>query len=307
MLTFLSGGTGTPKLLRGIKRIMPSEEICVIANTGEDMRISGIYFSPDVDSVVYSLAGMIDTDLWYGIGGDSFITHDSLLELGHDELLRIGDRDRATKIFRTMMIDDGMALSDATAAICNALGVKESVFPMTDDAVRTTLFTDIGQMAFHDYWVRDRGDHKLSSIEFKGSDGAAVPQKAKGKLSESDAIIIGPSNPITSILPILSVKGIRRACKDNYTMAISPINRGGVFSGPAARLMDDLGYEVSPLGVAKAYDGLLDSIVIDRSDEGLAKELKDTGIDVFITDIAMKDLNKSISLGRNILDFLVIN
>jgi len=307
MLTFFSGGTGTPKLLMGMKRLLPPEDICVIANTGEDLVQSGVHISPDIDSVVYALAGIIDRDKWYGQRGDTYRTNDALSRLGHDELLRLGDKDRATKIYRTMLLGSGMTLSDATKRICEALGVKEKVYPMSNDKVRTIVRRGQEDLTFNEYWVRDRASGHVDEIVYSGSDHASLPQDAIYDIECSDAIIIGPSNPITSIGPILSIKDAKYFCKEKYTIAVSPIIGSSPLSGPAGRLMNDLGHEVSPLGVANLYDGLIDAIVIDTKDEAYEAILEDRGIKVLRTDIAMKDLYKSKALGRNILDFLVIN
>ncbi|MBN1786475.1 MAG: 2-phospho-L-lactate transferase [Candidatus Methanofastidiosa archaeon] len=306
MITVLSGGTGTPKLLMGMQRVKGKSEISIIANTGEDLEQSGVFMSPDVDSVVYALAGIIDKEKWYGIGGDSFKTYEALLRLGHRELLRMGDMDRATKILRTIMLRSGSTLSEATEAICQSLGVNEPVFPMTDDRVTTTLLTEQGPMAFHDYWVRDRAEHVVGDVIYKGSESASIPKRAADVLARSDAVVIGPSNPITSIMPILSIREIRKACKEKRVIAVSPIIARSAFSGPAGKLMRDMGYEVSPAGVADAYQGLLDAMVIDRSDAGFEKGLREKGIDVVMANITMENLNKSKALGKDIFEYLVI-
>ncbi|HOP08850.1 MAG TPA: 2-phospho-L-lactate transferase [Candidatus Methanofastidiosa archaeon] len=307
MLTFFSGGTGTPKLLMGMKRLLGPEDICVVANTGEDLVQSGVHISPDIDSVIYALADIIDRERWYGQKGDTYRTNEALSKLGYNEMLRLGDKDRATKIYRTLLLSSGLSLTDATKRICESLGVRENVFPMSDETVTTTIIAEHGPMAFHEYWVRDRAMHRVDEVKYIGSETASLPSGAMASIECSDAIIIGPSNPITSIGPILSIRDAYNLCKEKYTLAISPFIGNTPFSGPAGRLMADLGRDVSPIGVADAYEGLLDAIVIDRADEAYAKALEDRGLDVLRADIAMKDLYKSKALGMNILDFLVIN
>ena len=297
MITFLSGGTGTPKLLMGMQNVMDRKDISVIANTGEDTRISGIYLSPDTDSVTYALAGIIDEQFWYGVKRDTFITHKALASLGHKELLRFGDKDRATKIYRTIRMEQGATLSEVTEELCASLGVKEKVVPMTDDTLTTTLYTELGKTAFHDFLVRDHGRHSVERVDYCGSDKAKASDGAIECLHSSDAIVIGPSNPITSIGPILSIKGIREECKKRKTIIVSPIIGDRVFSGPAARLMGGLGYEPTALGVASYYKDVADIIVIDEMDTKYAQAITDLGMEVRLTSIAMKDLNSRIALG----------
>lgn len=300
MITVLSGGTGTPKLLMGLQQAMDRSDIAVVANTGEDTWGSGTYISPDVDSVTYALAGIIDQQLWYGIARDTFMTHKALAKLGRKELLRLGDRDRATKLYRTLRLGEGCTLTQATAEICASLGVSEKVLPMSDDPVHTTIYTENGKTEFHDFWVRDRGRHSVNRVVYEGSEAARPSREVAESIRSSDAVVIGPSNPITSIGPILSMGEVRDMCKRAYTVAVSPIIGERVFSGPASRLMGGLGYESSPLGVARFYEGIADVLVIDHADERYVPLIKELGIDVRLAHITMKDLNTRAALGKTV-------
>ncbi|MHC1609052.1 MAG: 2-phospho-L-lactate transferase [Candidatus Methanofastidiosia archaeon] len=306
MLTFFSGGTGTPMLLTGMQHLVPRDQICVVANTAEDVWISGTYLSPDVDSVTYALAGIVDENHWYGIKNDTFFTHDAMAALGYKELLRMGDTDRATKLYRTMRLQKGDALSVITAKICKRLGVLEHVFPMSDDSIKTVIGTEKGDMAFHDFWVRDGGKHVVNSVNYTWSGHAHEPPGLEDIVGAADAIVLGPSNPVTSISPILSIKKLRALCEEKRTIAISPMVGHGAFSGPAPALMEGLGYEATAVGVAEMYSSFLDDIVIDSLDAHMAPTIKEMGISVHVADINMKNLNKRIALGKYILKLLVI-
>ncbi|MHC1604664.1 MAG: 2-phospho-L-lactate transferase [Candidatus Methanofastidiosia archaeon] len=306
MLTIFSGGTGTPKLLIGMARVVNENKLCVVTNTAEDLWISGTYLSPDTDSVVYALAGIIDEDKWYGISGDTFHTFEAMQKLGYEEMLKMGDRDRATKIYRTLRLKAGAKLSEVTDEICHKLGVKTKVFPMTDDKVETFIETGEKKLRFHEFWVRDRGRHKVKDVEFLGSKKAKITDGIEKMAKRSSAIVIGPSNPITSILPILSIKKIRKLCEEQRTIVVSPMIGNSAFSGPAAVLMAGLGYPTNSLGVARIYNGIADEIIIDRKDRSMADAIEDMGIKVHLADIYMKDLNNRISLGKFICDLTVV-
>lgn len=307
MITVLSGGTGTPKLLMGLQRVLPRDSLCVVANTAEDTFVSGCHMSPDLDSVIYALAGVIDQQKWYGLADDTFHTYDSMLAFGYNELLRMGDKDRATKLYRTVRLSEGATLTHVAHELCDRWNIEERVFPMSDDTVQTVVSTDDGPLTFHEFWVRDHGRHTVHAVAFDGSDKAKITDELRGCIEASDLILIGPSNPVTSILPILSVSEIFELCKEKRTVAVSPIVGSGAFSGPATTLMHGLGYTLSAVGVAEIYHSILDDIIIDSSDEALVPELEDMGLRVHTTDIFMKDLYTSRTLGEDIKRYLVID
>lgn len=261
----LSGGTGTPKLLQGLKELT---DFWVVVNTAEDVWISGNKICPDIDSVLYALAEVIDENKWWGVRGDTFVTHERLKVLGMDEGMRVGDIDRATHILRSEILRRGGSLVEATRALTRAFGIKQEIFPMCEEEVATTIVTDEGEMHFQDFWVRRRGEPEVLDIYFKGIERAKIPEEVRRKLEKEDEVLIGPSNPITSITPILSVEDFREILKDKKVIAVSPIVGGKAVSGPAGKFMKAKGYEVSVRGVAEVYSDILDLLVVDEADAG---------------------------------------
>jgi LPPG:FO 2-phospho-L-lactate transferase len=258
MLTVLSGGTGTPKLLQGIIQLVKHEELSIIVNTAEDVEISGLHVSPDLDTVMYTLAGVVNEDTWYGIHGDTFERHEELRLQGKPELLRIGDRDREVKRYRTDLLKQEKTLSEATRELCMRFGVRVRVMPMSDDYVRTRIGTEAGSLSFHEFWVARRARDRVTDVRFEGIEFARPAPGVLDAIRKSDAVIIGPSNPVTSIGPIVAIREIREALVQmrERVLAVSPIVGGAPVSGPAGVLMEGLGCEVSPLGVARIYGDL---------------------------------------------------
>ncbi|MHC1610489.1 MAG: 2-phospho-L-lactate transferase [Candidatus Methanospirareceae archaeon] len=291
-MIILSGGTGTPKLLVGLEKVFKEEELNIIVNTAEDIWISGNLLCPDIDSVLYTLAGVIDKKRWWGIKDDSFHTHNTLEKLEHPERLRIGDRDRATHIMRSELLRQGKSLTEATAILARSLGIPDriKILPMTDApaAVRTKILTPEpeGELHFQDFWVVRKGEPEVLDLRFEGLD-EVKPSEAVVEVLEKESeslVLIGPSNPITSIGPILGLRGVQELLKWKIVIAISPIIGTGAVSGPAGKLMRARGFEVSPYGVYTCYKEFLDVLVIDKNDECPV----DTGVDVLKTDIMIK-------------------
>lgn len=306
LITLLSGGTGTPKLLQGLMELLPQEEISVIVNTGEDVEVSGLRVSPDLDTVVYTLADIIDSENWYGIDGDSYELHKMLGRLDHDEVLRVGDKDRAVQLYRTFRMSEGATLSQVTEEICQSLGVSADVLPMSNDRVTTRIIADDGEeMLFHEFWVVRDGNVDVSEVIFEGSDDADPSPGVLEAIEDSDSVIIGPSNPVTSLGPILSIEEIKEALRENRdkVLAISPILGYAPVSGPAGVLMEGLGHEVSPVGVARVYKDIVDNFVIHYEDEDLRSKIEDLDLNVFLTDILISGKKSKIELGKNILEF----
>ncbi|MDI6888900.1 MAG: 2-phospho-L-lactate transferase [Methanocellales archaeon] len=282
-MIILSGGTGTPKLLRGLKNVIPEEGITVIVNTAEDRWVSGNLVCPDIDTVLYTFAGLIDEKKWWGIKNDTFYTHEALKKLGYREPMKLGDQDRAAHIFRSELISSGYTLTEATERLRLSLGVKARVLPMTDDPVATMIYTSEGEMHFQDFWIAHKGEPKVLDVRFDGLDAAKPTTEMISALSSEDTIIIGPSNPITSIGPILELKGIIPILQKKHVIAISPIIRNKPVSGPAGKLMKAMGYEVSSAGVAQCYEDFLDVLVIHRKDDCVVHNVKVVKIDTMMT------------------------
>ena len=297
MITFLSGGTGTPKLLRGMQKIMDRHEISVIVNTAEDIWISGNHISPDLDTVMYLFAGILNTDTWWGIRSDTFTTHDETTRLGIDEFIAIGDKDRAVHIARGEMMRNGMRLTNATKILCERFGVRETVLPMTDTEVTTQVMTDIGLIHFQEYWIRAKGKIDIRKVIRSYDETPVATEEVLSTIEASDAVVIGPSNPITSILPILTCDGIKAALKDKFVIAVSPFIDHVPISGPAGALMVAAGFEASSTGTLDCYEGIPDIFVQDIRDP------VETDRSVRF-DTLMTDEEKSVALAREILQLV---
>lgn len=266
MITFLSGGTGTPKLLRGMQKVMDRHEISVIVNTAEDIWISGNYISPDVDTVMYLFSGVLNTDTWWGLRDDTFTTHDEIVRLGLEEFIAIGDRDRAVHIARSRMLRDGMRLTNVTKNLCDRFGVRENVLPMSDTEVTTQVRTELGLIHYQDYWVRAKGKLEICEVVRSSSIPPVTTEEALQAIEASDAVVIGPSNPITSISPILECEGIQQALESKFVIAVSPFIGSAPVSGPAAALMKASGFEPTSKGTIDCYGDIVDLFVQDVRD-----------------------------------------
>jgi LPPG:FO 2-phospho-L-lactate transferase len=297
MITFLSGGTGTPKLLRGMQNVMARNEIAVIVNTAEDIWISGNHISPDIDTVMYLFSGILNTDTWWGVRNDTFTTHDEAVRLGLNEFIAIGDRDRAVHIARGEMLRNGMRLTNVTKALCERFGLRETVLPMTDTEVTTRVMTDIGLIHFQEYWVGAKGKVDIRGVVRTFDEPPVATGEVLQAIEASDAVVIGPSNPITSIEPILSCEGMKPALKDAFVIAVSPFIGHAPVSGPAGALMEAAGYDPSAIGTFNCYGGLPDIFVQD---------IRDT-VEVSNAvrfDTLMTDESKSIAFARDILSLI---
>ncbi|MBR6927927.1 MAG: 2-phospho-L-lactate transferase [Methanobrevibacter sp.] len=298
MITVLSGGTGTPKLLQGIKEIVDPKELTIIVNTLENDYFSGVYVSADIDTVLYTMSDMINDEFWYGVKGDTFITHERLAEIGCPELLRIGDIDRATKIQKTQLMEK-YGLARACEIQAKNMDIESRIIPMSEEDSEITIVSDIGDLEFHDFLIKHQSEPEVLDLKFSN---VAPSEGVVDAIRNSKAVIIGPSNPITSILPILSLEGVREALKDTYVIAVSPIIGSDAVSGPASKFMKALGIEVSSIGVADLYKDFLDNIVIDDKDSNLEPQLKQIINKVTITNTIMNSLGVKKNLAQIIID-----
>ena len=298
MITVLSGGTGTPKLLQGIKEIVDPKELTIIVNTLENDYFSGVYVSADIDTVLYTMSDMINDEFWYGVKGDTFITHERLAEIGCPELLRIGDIDRATKIQKTQLMEK-YGLARACEIQAKNMDIESRIIPMSEEDSEITIVSDIGDLEFHDFLIKHQSEPEVLDLKFSN---VAPSEGVVDAIRNSKAVIIGPSNPITSILPILSLEGVREALKDTYVIAVSPIIGSDAVSGPASKFMKALGIEVSSVGVADLYKDFLDNIVIDDKDSNLEPPLKQIINKVTITNTIMNSLGVKKNLAQIIID-----
>jgi LPPG:FO 2-phospho-L-lactate transferase len=270
MIVVLTGGTGGAKFVQGLQQVVPPEEIAVIVNTGDDLDWWGLHVSPDIDSVVYALAGILSSDRGWGVEGDTFSCLDWIKQLGAPGWFQLGDRDLATHLRRTQLLRQGKSLSQATTDIAGNYGVRSHVLPMSDDRVETRVMTSIGDLSFQEYFVRERFQVEVQEVRYAGAEAAHAAPGVPEAIMSADAIFIAPSNPITSIGPLLAIGEIREALKQTSAaaVAISPIVGGAAVSGPAGALMQAYGLTVSPEGVAKYYRDLVDVLIIDKQDDG---------------------------------------
>jgi len=302
-VTALAGGTGAAKLLRGLASARPRHELTIIGNTGDDTEIWGLHVSPDLDTVMYVLAGRLDAMRGWGVADDTFRCLEAMGDLGAETWFNLGDRDLATHLYRTRALGDGTPLSAVTAELCRRLGVAARILPMSDDPVRTRVRTPDGWLSFQEYFVREKAQVRVLDVEYAG---AAASRPAPGVLEairEADLVVVCPSNPVTSVGPVLAVPGMAQALAAvrSRVVAVSPIVGGAAVSGPAGELMRARGLPVSPVGVAAAYAPWLGTLVIDRSDAARVPELERLGVRPVLADILMTDRDREIALAQLML------
>jgi len=305
-LVALAGGTGAAKLLRGLDALVGPGTLVIIGNTGDDALIWGLHVSPDLDTVCYSLGGLIDEDRGWGLRDETFRTLGEMVRFGEPTWFNLGDRDLATHLHRTRLLSEGKTLSEATVKIARDLGVSHAVLPMSDQPVRTRILGPEGWLSFQEYFVREKTQVEVRGVEYGGAVSAFPAPGVLKAIAAADAIIVCPSNPVTSIGPILAVPGLSRALEITQAtvLAVSPIIGGQAVSGPAGRLMTARGLEVSPLGVAAAYAPWLETLVVDTVDAALAPSLEARGVRPIVTDTFMRDREGEIALARRVLEGL---
>ena len=297
MITVLSGGTGTPKLLQGLKEVIDPSLINIIVNTVENDYFSGVYVTPDIDTVLYTMADLINSETWYGIKDDTFITHEKLNKLGSPELLKIGDKDRALKIQKTLLMKNH-SLSRAVDIQAKAMKIKSMIRPMSDEHSEINIITPEGKMSYHQFLIGEKGYPDVLDVIYSNVEPA--PELLES-IEDSEMVIIGPSNPITSIGPIIDIEGIKKILKKSYVVGISPIINNLPVSGPAAKFMKASGVSVSAEGVCSMYSDFLDRFVIDFEDVNLKKEIEKLITDVTITNTNMRNIDDKVMLARTLL------
>lgn len=301
----LAGGVGGAKLAYGLMLAASGRHLSVVVNTADDFSLLGLHISPDLDTVMYTLAGIANPETGWGIAGDTFATLDMIGRYGGDTWFWLGDRDFATHIMRTLRLRAGDTLTTVTARLSRALGVEVDILPMCDEPVATVIDTPDGPLDFQEYFVRRRQEDEVRGVRFEGIDRATLPAGVSAALDEARAIILCPSNPIVSIGPILGVPGLRQRLRrfDGPIVAVSPIIGGKALKGPADRMLATLGHEVSAVGVAAIYRDFLDGIVIDEEDAALAPRIEASGIDVHVTATVMRDIDDRQRLAAETLAF----
>jgi len=304
LITALAGGIGAAKFLTGLVKLVKEEELTVIVNTGDDIELYGLHISPDIDIVTYTFAGIVDENKGWGIRGDTFRCLNAIKRLNGEAWFNLGDLDFATHMFRTALLKEGRGLSEVTALISKALGLKVKILPMTDDRVETRILTKEGLVHFEEYLVKNGARDEVLGVEFVGANVAKPAVGVVEAILDSELVIVCPSNPIVSIGAILGVRGVREALKQasGRRVAVSPIVAGYPIKGPADKLLRGLGFEVSAFSVAKLYADFLDLFVIDVADAAEKEKIEDLGIEVKVANTVMRSLKDKILLAKVILE-----
>ena len=306
MICVLSGGTGGAKFVDGLRQVMPAEEITLVVNTGDDLLWWGLYVSPDIDSITYVLSGMLSRERGWGVKGDTFLCLQAMGQLGEPTWFHTGDRDLAMHLLRSRLLAEGKTLSEATAVISEKLGVKARILPMSDSRVETRVDTPVGELSFEEYFVQRWYQDPVNSVRFAGASDAEPAPGVIDAIISADAVLIAPSNPVTSIGPILAVPGIREALlrAAGKIAAVSPIVGNAPVAGPAGILMAAQGLPCSIAGVAQAYEDFLDVLVCDTRDARAAETLRNNGLRVQCTQTIMRTAEDKAALAREVLSFV---
>jgi LPPG:FO 2-phospho-L-lactate transferase len=304
LITALAGGVGAARFLTGLTRLVKEEDLTVIANTGDDIELFGLHISPDIDIVAYTLAGIVDEERGWGIRGDTFQCIETLKKRGLDTWFSLGDKDLATHIYRTNRLKQGFTLAQITSEVCQSLGLKIKILPMTNDKFETRITTGIGSMHFEEYFVRRKCKDEILSVEFVGAVTAKPSPGVLDAILDAELIVVCPSNPIVSIGTILAVEGVRDALRRTIArvIGVSPIVAGFPIKGPADKILRGLGLEVSAFSVAQLYADFLDTFVIDSKDSAAKSKIEQLGVNVKVTNTIMKSLDDKVSLARVVLE-----
>src|SRR5437879_3464170 len=305
----LAGGVGAARFLNGLTHVLAPERIFIIGNTADDAEIHGLHVSPDLDTVTYTLAGLADSKRGWGIRGDSFRCLEALGRLRTEIWFQLGDWDLATHLHRTERLRQGARLTDITAEITAALGVRAQIVPMSDDRIRTRICTPTGELEFQTYFVKRRARDKVVSVHFEGASEATPARGVIEAIAGADAIILCPSNPFISIGPILAVRGIREALqyKRNRVVAISPIVGGRALKGPAAHMMKSMRLRPAAVEIARLYADFVNMFVLDEADQKQAVLVEKLGMRPIVTNTIMRSLREKKSLARVVVRALEID
>src|SRR5262250_112312 len=303
MIAVLTGGTGGAKFVDGLRQVVPPEELTLIINTGDDLLWWGLYVSPDIDSITYVLSGLLSRERGWGVKGDTFFCLQHMGQLGQPIWFHAGDRDLAVHILRSKLLAEGKTLSEVTSEICDKLGVTAKILPMSNSRVESRVLTPLGELSFEEYFVQRWYQDPVESVRFAGAADAEPAPGVLDAIVNADMVLVAPSNPVTSIGPILAVPGIREALHKTKgrIAAVSPIVAGEAVAGPAGILMASQGLPVSVAGIAQAYHDFLDMLVIDVRDAQAGDELTKTGLRVHVTKTIMRTSEDKADLAAAVL------
>ena len=299
----LAGGVGGAKLAHGLSLNLSPSELTIIVNTGDDFEHLGLHISPDLDTVMYTLAELANPETGWGLAGETWNFLGALERLGGDTWFRLGDRDLATHVERSRRLWAGATLTEVTAALCAALGVGPRILPMTDDMVQTRVQTRAGELEFQEYFVHQQCRPQVTGFRFAGLESATATDQVLAALASAKLVVFCPSNPFVSLDPILSLPRVRESLASKPVVAVSPIVGGRAIKGPAAKMLAELGLEVSPAAVAGHYAGLLGGFVMDTVDEALAPAILEGGLRVLVTNTIMKTSADRARLAGEVLQF----
>ena len=304
VITVLSGGVGAARLLRALSAEVDPAQLTAIVNVGDDLVLHGLTICPDLDTITYTLAELHNDELGWGLRGETWRVMDELEALGGVAWFRLGDRDLAVHLYRSQRLSEGATKSDVTRELCERLGVRVRLLPVTNCVLATMFDTPLGRLTFQEYFVRHHHNVDVTSIEVTGARDASATPEVLESLREASRIVIAPSNPLISIDPILQVPGIRSLLQERRrdVIAVSPLINGAALKGPAARLLGHMGYEVSCVGVADFYEDLVGTLVIDEADARHADSIRERGIDVRITTTIMAHSGNAQRLAHEVLE-----
>jgi len=301
MITVLAGGTGSVKLVRGL--VSQHDKVNVITNVGDNYWLYGLYVCPDIDTIIYGLADLLDQDKGWGIKKDTFNFLRQMEVFGEATWFGVGDRDAATHLIRTNMLKNGRNLSDITKWMCEKFAITANIIPVTDNTVETRITTNKGELHLQEYWVKYRGMDKVEGIQYIGADKARPNPDAINAIHDADMVIIAPGNPLTSIGPMLQIKGIRKELSKNKrkVIAVSPLIGEKSISGPAAKYMQAAGIESNAYGLAKMYSDVCSNVIVDTKDKALISKIQGLDMKAYETKITMKDKLAESALANFIL------
>ena len=306
MIVVLTGGTGGAKFVDGLRQVVSAQELTFIVNTADDLEWWGLHVSPDLDSITYGLAGLLSRERGWGVKGDTFFCLQAMGEIEEPIWFHVGDRDLAVHLLRTRLLAEGKTLTEATTELARRLGVASRILPMSDSRVETRVDTPVGELSFQEYFVQRWYQDPVKSVRFDGIEEATPAPGVIEAIRSASAVIIAPSNPITSIGPILALPGVRAALRETQALiaAVSPIIGNAAYSGPAGVLMAAQGYPVSIAGVAKAYEDFLDLLVVDTRDSEAAKALKGPALRIECANTVMRTSEDKTKLARTVIELL---
>ena len=304
MITVLAGGTGSIKLIRGLAS--QTRDLTIISNVGDNIWLYGLYICPDIDTVIYGLADILDEQQGWGIKTDSFGFLEQVCMLGEQTWFKLGDRDLATHVIRTNMLKAGKNLSEITEWMRVRYGISSKIIPATNSPIETKILTDKGEMNIQQFWVKHRGEPKVRRVFYKGSRKARINPEIIRTIKESEMIVVAPANPITSIAPILSIKVLKKNLIEERKkiVAISPLIGDKAVSGPAVKYMKAMKLQISPIGIAEYYSDFVGKFIISPTDYNISSRIQNLGLKVYLTNILMKNRNDEIRLASYLMGHL---